>query len=742
VRPTLRSTAGRRWPAAIVLAAIAAAGCDNSPYPKKDEGENVYYSSFTTEPAHLDPGCSYSSGDYNILCNIVEPPFQYHFLKRPYELIPALAVEVPKPEPRKVTFDGNTYDQAIAYTIRIKPALLYQDHPCFVEANRRLTEKDVRGIDDVWDFEKDANREVVAGDFVHAIRRFVDPRLACPLYSTFAKNFLGMAEYRKLLDDRIEAARAKRKAAAGVLYNREQDEKFDPIVLDYADGAEEFPFVREIDRHTFEIVLQKPYPIILYWMALPFFAPVPPEAVAFFNQRPLLQRSITFDRNPVGTGAYVLRRFDPTNEIVLERNGNFRLERYPDPPSLEGADAATRETYEQMRADGVFDDAGKRLPMIDRIVYRMEKESIPRWSKFLQGYYDYSGIQADSFDQAVKLSSQGESELTDELVARGVRLLRSPGVGFYFYAFNMTDPVVGGFEEKQRKLRHAISIAFDTEEQIAIFDNGMTIPSHSPIPPGVFGYDSGPEGINPVVYRWDAALGKPVRRSLEEARRLLAEAGYPDGYGPDGKPLTIKFSTPRGRAEGRSGIRFVRKQFDKLNIRLVVDAADGNRHNEKVLSGSFQFVHWGWHGDYPDPENFLFLFYAPDPNDPKSGQTVPKYYSPEFNRLFNEMKAMTNGPERMRIIRRMLHILRTDAPAIFKNHPVSRDLVHGWLRNAWPHGMTGCKLKYHRIDEAGRQAYRRAHNAPRWWPVAIVAIVLGVSMIPAAIAARRRLREG
>ncbi len=724
----------------ILALAILPAGCDNSPYPAKDADENVLYESFYSEPQHFDPAQCYAAGDSKLLCNILDPPFQYHYLKRPYELIPALATEVPRPVRRPMTFDGNSYPEAVVYTIRIKPNLRYQDHPCFVEANRRLTPATAMDIRAVGDFHDVATREVLAADFVHAIRRLADPRLACPLYPTFAKHFLGMAEYRRRLSARLTKARAARTAAAGPLYNREMDEEYNPIPLNYADGASAFPFVREVDPLTFEIVLKAPYPPILYWMATPFFAPVPPEAIAFFSQRVLLERNIVFDRNPVGTGAYVLSEFDPTNQIVLERNRNFRDERYPDLPPPDANDASAAAWHRKLQGAGMLRDAGKPLPMIDRICYRMEKEAIPRWNKFLQGYYDASGISGDTFDLAVRLSSRGSSELTEALERKGIRLLTSEGAGFYFYAFNMQDPVVGGLGEKRRKLRHAISIAFDTEEKVAIFDNGRGTPSHGPIPPGIFGHEMSSRGINTVVYRWDAEAGRPVRRSIDEARKLLAEAGYPGGYGPDGRRLEIRFLSSWASAGMRTRVRFVRKQFEKLNIRLKVETSSGNVFLRKALSGSFQFLHWGWRGDYPDPENFLFLFYAPDPNDPQ-GQTVPKYHSPAYNELFRRMRAMENGPERLEVIREMLRIVRDDAPAIFVSHPVGYGLYHTWYRNVWPNEMALNTKKYHRLDIPARRAYRARENRPRWWPVAIALAALLVTAVPAVVVARRRLRE-
>ena len=735
-----RRTSGRAgwWVVAVALAGMIA-GCRNSPYPDSDEGKNVLYTTFTDEPAHLDPAQSYSSLESIVTYNILEPLFQYHYLKRPYELEGLLARSVPRPATRTVRWGGKSIE-ATVYTIRLKEGVFYQEHPCFVAGNRRLSSGDVQRLSGVGDLSRTATRRVVAGDFIHGIRRLADPRLACPVYDTLARNLLGMGEYQDVLAERLDRARRRRREQAGGLYNAEADEQHNPIRLDYADRAERFPFVREIDPLTFEVVLRHPYPQILYWMAMTFFAPVPPEAIAFYDQPVLRARGILFDKNPVGTGPYVLAEFDPANQIVLARNDRFRLERYPTLAEPPADDAAGRAHYRQMRDAGMLADAGKPLPMIDRIVFRMERESIPRWNKFLQGYYDASGIQSDVFDQAVSLSSRGDSTLTDGLVERGIRLLTSHPAAFYFYAFNMDDPVVGGFGESGRKLRHAISIALNVEEEIAVFANGRGSAAQSPIPPGVFGYEHGPAGTNPVVYRWDQRRGRAVRRSLADARRLLAEAGYPDGYGADGRPLAIRFATTWSSPEGRSWVKFLQKQFARLNVRLAVETFDHNRFGEKVRSGSYQMVRYGWAGDYPDPENFLFLFHAPESTEADK-QNVPRYRSAAYDRLFMRMRSMENTPARQAVIRELLGVLWQDAPVICDYHPVAYGLYHDWYHSAYPHAMASHVIKYHRIDVGARRAYRRAHNRPLWWPLAVLGVLGVLFAMPAARAAVRHFRD-
>src|SRR3954452_14538279 len=129
----------------FILAAFAVAllaGCGriwNDPYPASDRGRNILYSAFTERPKHLDPVQSYTSDEYDFIQQIYEPPLQYHYLKRPYELTTATATEVPKPryldaQGRALSADVPAERVAFSeYDIHIKPGVQFQPHPAFAK---------------------------------------------------------------------------------------------------------------------------------------------------------------------------------------------------------------------------------------------------------------------------------------------------------------------------------------------------------------------------------------------------------------------------------------------------------------------------------------------------------------------------------------------------------------------------------------------------------------------------------
>ncbi|NMG15393.1 ABC transporter substrate-binding protein [Aromatoleum bremense] len=708
----------------LLLSCVLLAACGqvwNDPYPVAERDQNVMYTAFTDRPKHLDPVQSYSEDEAAFLYQIYEPPLQYHYLERPYTLIPGSAAQLPvvrryDARGRELPADApaGRVDRS-EYEIRIAPGILYQPHPAFAKADDgsprylELDPDELEGVRDLGDFPETGTRELEAGDFVHQIKRLAHPRLHSPIFELMAEYIPGLKVLQKRLAD--EAQR-------------------NPGWIDLT--AHALPGVEVVDRHTYRITLKGAYPQFLYWLSMPFFAPVPPEADRFFGQPGMAERNLTLDWWPIGTGPFMLAENNPNARMVLVRNPNYRGDPYP----CEG-DPADRDA-------GLLADCGKPMPFLDKVVFSREREGIPYWNKFLQGYYDASGVSSENFDQAVNMSSQGEVVLSDDMVERGIELLTSVSPSVFYLGFNMLDPVVGGGDtaagrERARKLRQAISIALDMEEFVSIFLNGRGVPAMHPIPPGIFGARDGEAGINPVVYEWRD--GKAVRRSKDVARRLLAEAGYPDGRdAKTGEPLIINLDTTPGGLGDKARSDWLAKQFRELGVQFVVRPTDYNRFQDKIREGNAQLFFFGWNADYPDPENMLFLLHGPQAKVRESGQNAANYQNGEYDRLFEQMKGMPDGPERQKIIDRMVAILQHDAPWIFGFHPKAYSLQHGWVKNRKPGSMIRNTLKYQRVDLERRQALRAQWNQPVVWPLGLVALLFVVIVAPAFLHYRRRER--
>lgn len=706
----------------VVLLSACSGNPWNSPYPAADAGKNILYSAFSERPKHLDPVQSYSSNEILLTAQIYEPPLQYHYLKRPYTLIPATAAKMPVAQ----YFDkngANLPDGAdaaqIAYTIyeiSIKPGIRYQPHPAFAKNEQGqflyhdLAAGDLAKVYKLADFPHADTRELTAEDYVFEIKRLAHPKLHSPIFGLMSDYIVGLKEYSATL-----------KAAAEVQAGQQGSDAYLDLNSYPLEGAQ------AVDAHTYRIKIKGKYPQFMYWLAMPFFAPIPWEAERFYTQQGLAKKNITFDWYPVGTGPYMLTENDPNRVMILEKNPNFHGETYPS------------EGMPRDEQAGLLVDAGKPLPFIDRVIFSRDKESIPRWNKFLQGYYDASGIGSDSFDQAVQLTGQGEATVTEAMKAQGIRLETEVATSTYYMGFNMLDPVVGGPSKSARKLRQAISIAVDYEEYVSIFANGRGIPAQGPIAPGISGHRDGQEGINPVVYDW--LNERPQRKPIAVAKALLAEAGYPNGMdAKTGAPLVLYFDVTARGADDKSSLDWMRKQFQKLNIQLVVRSTDYNRFQDKIRKGNAQIFEWGWNADYPDPENFLILLSGAERKVDNDGQNSANYNNPKYNRLFEQMKNMEDSPERRQIIDHMVKILRHDAPWLWGYHPKDYGLYHAWYGNVKPNKLSNNNIKYFRIDGSLREQKRREWNEPVLWPIVLGLMVLVASLVPAAIAYRRRER--
>ena len=675
----------------------------NNPYPSKDSTSNTYYSSFSERPKHLDPVSSYSEGEAIFTAQIYEPVVQYHFFDRPYSLVPLTAERMPEPlylnaNGEVIGIDATDSEIAeVVYRINVKKGIQFQPHPSLAKdkdgqyAYHGLSRLDLDRVSVLSDFELSGSRELIAEDYVYQIKRLMLPSKHSPIASFMARYIKDFAPF----GERLKA----------------QSLLEQPLAL----RETSFEGAKVIDRYTYEIRLTRKYPQFVYWLAMSFFAPVPWEADAFYNQPGMQERNLSLDWYPVGTGPYMLTENNPNRRMVLERNPNFRGEVFP-----EDSRAPEKKNAK----------AGSIMPFIDKAYFSLEKESIPAWTKFIQGYYDSSGVVAESFDQTISFSSAGEPHLTDDMSQKGVELLTSTKSSISYLGFNMVDPILGGDSERSRLLRRAISIVVDYEELISIFANGRGQAAQGPLPPGIFGYLGGKEGINNYVYDW--IEGKPSRKSVAEAQELLVQAGYQDGIDSStGEPLTLFFDTVSSGPGSKAMLNWYRKQFEKLGIELVVRATDYNRFQEKVRTGSAQIFSWGWNADYPDPENFLFLLYGANAKITSQGENAVNYQNSDFDSLFLQIRSMPDSPAREKLINEMVEILRRDAPWIWGFHPTSYVLKHGWYGNADPNLMARNTLKYKTIDPYQRMEKRREWNDPIIWPGLVGLFFLILMALPA-----------
>jgi oligopeptide transport system substrate-binding protein len=358
-----------------------------------------------------------------------------------------------------------------------------------------------------------------------------------------------------------------------------------------------------VDRYSYRIRINGELSAVRqYWLAMPFFSPMPWEAEACTSQPGMKQNNITLDWYPVGTGAYMLTENNPNMRMVLARNPNFH-----------GEPIRARACPRTARP-GCWPTPASRLPFVERAVYSLDKESIPYWNKFLQGFYDSSGISSDAFDQAISSTPPGEAGLTDDMREKGIELVTAVDTSIWYMGFNMVDPSCSVATPSGRGCCARPSASPSTSASTSPSSptaagsrpRGRSRPASSAIATG--------GGRQPYVFDWETAAR--VRKGSIRPSNCWPRPAIRDGRDPTtGRPLSIYYEAMDAGPDGKARLNWMRKQFAKLGIELVVRATDYNRFQEKMREGTGQVFMWGWNADYPDPENFFFLLYGPNKQD-------------------------------------------------------------------------------------------------------------------------------
>ncbi|MEO7010130.1 MAG: ABC transporter substrate-binding protein, partial [Caldimonas sp.] len=614
-----------------------------------------------------------------------------------YLLIPKTATEVVEPkyfdkagQPLAADADAALIAESV-YDIPIKKGVMYAPHPAFAKDAQGyylyhdMKPGEVGDRRSPWQFAVRGTRELVAADFVYALKRQATPRIPAPVFGLFSESVVGLKDYGKLIRAEDKKLRAGLDPAA-----------LDKPFLDFR----KYPLegVTALDSHTLRIRIHGKYPQWKYWLAMPFTAPVPWEADKFYAQPGMAKNGLTLNVWPTGTGPYMLTDYVQDRRHVLERNPNYRGEPYP---------------CEGMPGDkeaGLLADCGKTMPFIDKLVFNAEKEAVPLKAKFIQGYLDVPEIERTEYGVEFALDMADSDRVRKEYTARGFKLPRTVDISNWYVGFNWLDPVVGkgATPEQQvrnRKLRQALSIAIDWEEYSRIFPKKGGETAMGPLPGGLFGSRHGTlAGVNPVTHR--IVDGKIVRRPLDEAKKLLAEAGYPNGRDEKtGRPLVLNYDYQRvPTPEIKSELDWMVKQFAKLDIQLEIRATDYNQFQDKMRKGTQQVFFWGWLADYPDAENYLFLLYGPNSKAKFDGENTANYDNPEYDRRYNMLRLMDDGPAKQKVIDEMVAIVQQDAIWSFGWFPYASGAYQPWVYNGKPSIMIRDMAKYYRIDPAMRVA--------------------------------------
>lgn len=398
-----------------------------------------------------------------------------------------------------------------------------------------------------------------------------------------------------------------------------------------------------------KISLTKPYPQLLYVLSMPHMSVVAKEVVNKYGPEII--------NHPVGTGPFKLSEWARGSKVKVVKNPNYRKVLYP----TIGSD--------EERKIGLLKSAGLPLPFVDEIEWSIVKEEQPRWLKFLRGQLDVSTIPKESFNDSIGPDGQ----LQPDLASKGIRLSKTFSYTAWWIEFNLKDPLLG----KNKKLRQAIATAFQRERALDLLFNNRGMLADSPVPPVVEGGSKAPPF--------------PHTFNLEKAKALLAEAGFPEGKGLPELTFDLRGPSTTNRQLGE----LLRDNLAKIGIKLSLVANSFPEALEKAKRAKFQLMLGGWAADYPDPENFLQLFYS---GNLAPGTNSSNYVNARFDKLYELIRTELPGAKREKDIEEMLKILQEDTVAVWFYHAMEYRLVWDWVKNYKTHVFFNGTGKYLDLD--------------------------------------------
>ncbi len=275
-----------------------------------------------------------------------------------------------------------------------------------------------------------------------------------------------------------------------------------------------------------------------------------------------------------------------------------------------------------------FDDYYEGRPKMDRIEFKV----IP-----------YADIALLKYEE-------GELDILPEIPSGRVNDTRRrlpedfktwPILGTYYLAFNnQKEPFKGNL-----KLRQALNYAVDKEAICRVIMEGVPTPAKGVLPPGIPGYNPNLKG-----YPYDPTL----------AKRLLAEAGFPDGRGLD--EIELWYNTDVGH--GRICIE-VQNQLKRLGVQVRLKNFDWGSYLEACKAGEPVFMRGAWLADVPDPENFLHVLLH---SENIGTDNYSRYSNPEFDRLVEQARSEPDSRKRIALYQRAEEFAVADAPWLFIYH--------------------------------------------------------------------------
>lgn len=353
-----------------------------------------------------------------------------------------------------------------------------------------------------------------------------------------------------------------------------------------------------VNDSTLQVKILKPSPFFLGMLAMPIAFVVPYEAIQKYKD--------DFRKHPVGTGPFQVKMWREGEMLVLVKNPHY---------------------FE-------FDQQGRRLPYLNAINISFITDKYSEFMEFIRGKLDFiSGVNQSTKDEIITNSGRLNPKYADKVKMLECAYLNSEYLG-------ITQNLPQGHPLMNAQVRKAIAVGFDRQKMLKHLRKNVAIAAESGIIPGSipgFTYRETPYAYNPTL-----------------AATLLSQAGYPNGKGIP--PLTV--TTTEDYVDL---IEFIQHDLSQLGVKIEIDVVPGPSFRQQMASGKLPFFRGSWIADYPDPENYMALFYSP--NESPNGPNYTRFKSEKFDKLYEQTFGVSDS-KRSDLFSRMSEILAEQTPAI------------------------------------------------------------------------------
>ena len=356
------------------------------------------------------------------------------------------------------------------------------------------------------------------------------------------------------------------------------------------------------DDSTFVIQLKQPFPPFLGLLATLYCSVVPHEAIDAYGTE--------FRKHPVGTGPFVFKLWKEGIKLVMVKNPSyFEFEK------------------------------GNRLPYLDAVAITFLSDKQSAFLEFVKGRLDFlSGIDPAYKDELLNRNGSLKTKYNGKFT-----LLTHAYLNTEYLAFMVDDkaPVFKTQPMVPLEVRQAFNYAFDRKKMISFLRNNIGTPGvNGIIPKGMPSFDS-----SVICYDYHP----------DKARRLLAEAGYPDGRGLP--PVTLTTT-----ADYLDLCKYIQYQVGEVGISLKIDISPPAAMKEMKAQAKLPFFRASWIADYPDGENYLSLFYSH--NFCPQGPNYTHYSNRQFDLLYEKAMVTVNDSARNALYRQMEKLMMEEAPVV------------------------------------------------------------------------------